>query len=1158
MTASRPETPLDSAGRTNGEAAPAQAPAGARVHGGGLPGEGIEEALHRALRLTETGEGEDALRRAEGEGRSALKLAIPPRIPPTGAGVSPRPALQSVQSSFATTYSSRSPASRTTSNTSIISVHESIPTTASIAPKSAPHSPYMYPYSPSNPSSPNMRWTSQMSAYGPPSRSPSIASESAYPHLSPFHLGASAAPHPAYHATPYPVGPVPYAQAQQGMPMRPSSASAPFAHPGPQASSQVAFTHPFAGVDPAYVHHVNPPYGQPPNWQPAPVPAARPIPPPNGRSSNGATVYDESGAPIPSAAYAYGQPYGPQPVYLYPQQAVAGGFAYPYPYPSAPVGAPGTAGYPHVPLAPAPVPQRYPSDPLSSGYSNPAQSSPYPPQAALPARQDTLHYPISSARSSVSSLPSTAPSWPGAGPHVGQPVVVLPLPPPPIPHPTRPSLSTGLPATLPTSPYHPRSPFGALPTVGESQHSSGERTSLGSPAVGARVSFARISPPDVSPPGVSPTRSSIPFGASPGEQSAGPFGRRGSNLPRPPTHSPHALWVGNVPSDASHAELWQFFQTRPTPRMCGVVLSPDASPRIDLDSNGVESIHLIARSNCAFVNYLTPLHLRHAIAVSNNVSLRPDDTRAKKLVCRVRAPADDSRTGVGAQRLGGMHKAFVREQQARMAEAQREIVRRESERSEEEGEESAREGGRESAAPLSPGSEERQEREMSLASIKSGSTTSSFLAKHFERRYFILKSHNEQDLRRAVETGSWATQAHNEPVLHQAFRTARSVYLIFGVNGSGCWFGYARMVGPIASQASSTGSSRLSLSSRAERSSTSTELRLSSASQTILEEPEQGVSPLEVLAARTPVISPSEHRFAAQSPQQVTPSPSGSAPLSYAGRLASGLSGRGFTPLASPAAPGRTPTHAQGGGSAPATLARHRPPTGDIPLAAQRAMSREQDLAARETADRLHLPPAAAEAARRAASLESGMPQRAREVLEARASSTGARREGEEDEEGKGDSPRKELIAKAAEARNARLEVIETAKEAKVPSPAGTATERRPSVARAASWGSPFAIEWIKVETLPFSRTRHIRNSFNGNREIKVSRDGTEVEPAAGELLLGEWWRSAPAAEGPRRPASPQPVLAGEGAEAERLLRAEVLKEKDTAEAGAAGAAARV
>lgn len=67
-------------------------------------------------------------------------------------------------------------------------------------------------------------------------------------------------------------------------------------------------------------------------------------------------------------------------------------------------------------------------------------------------------------------------------------------------------------------------------------------------------------------------------------------------------------------------------------------------------------------------------------------------------------------------------------------------------------------------------------------STGSGSTSSSFLTKHFERRcvsfslvsssnhvlilpvrsYFILKSHDEADLRLSVETGLWATQSHNE------------------------------------------------------------------------------------------------------------------------------------------------------------------------------------------------------------------------------------------------------------------------------------------------------------------------------------------------------------------------------------------------------------
>jgi hypothetical protein len=45
-------------------------------------------------------------------------------------------------------------------------------------------------------------------------------------------------------------------------------------------------------------------------------------------------------------------------------------------------------------------------------------------------------------------------------------------------------------------------------------------------------------------------------------------------------------------------------------------------------------------------------------------------------------------------------------------------------------------------------------------------------------------------------------------------------------------------------------------------------------------------------------------------------------------------------------------------------------------------------------------------------------------------------------------------------------------------------------------WGQSFNIRWIKIGSLPFGRTRHLRNPWNADREVKVSRDGTEVEPS--------------------------------------------------------------
>jgi hypothetical protein len=53
--------------------------------------------------------------------------------------------------------------------------------------------------------------------------------------------------------------------------------------------------------------------------------------------------------------------------------------------------------------------------------------------------------------------------------------------------------------------------------------------------------------------------------------------------------------------------------------------------------------------------------------------------------------------------------------------------------------------------------------------------------------------------------------------------------------------------------------------------------------------------------------------------------------------------------------------------------------------------------------------------------------------------------------------------------------------------------------------GRLFRIEWIRTAPLPFFCTRHLRNPWNHGREVKVSRDGTELEPNVGQRLLDEW-----------------------------------------------------
>ncbi|KAG6250295.1 hypothetical protein E4U23_001524 [Claviceps purpurea] len=68
-------------------------------------------------------------------------------------------------------------------------------------------------------------------------------------------------------------------------------------------------------------------------------------------------------------------------------------------------------------------------------------------------------------------------------------------------------------------------------------------------------------------------------------------------------------------------------------------------------------------------------------------------------------------------------------------------------------------------------------------------------------KFFILKSLTIEDLDASVRTGKWATQSHNEKKLNEAFQSAANVYLIFSANKSGEYFGYARMVSEIDNDA---------------------------------------------------------------------------------------------------------------------------------------------------------------------------------------------------------------------------------------------------------------------------------------------------------------------------------------------------------------------
>jgi RNA recognition motif-containing protein len=200
---------------------------------------------------------------------------------------------------------------------------------------------------------------------------------------------------------------------------------------------------------------------------------------------------------------------------------------------------------------------------------------------------------------------------------------------------------------------------------------------------------------------------------------------RRSYHPNPPAQrSEWVMWAGNVPADANEAELVRFFREIPAH------LPIDSSTR-----NGVISVFLITRTNCAFVNFESESSLLNAITKFNGQALRPNDPRCARLLCRVRRKDDDLRAGVGGQRGMGMHTRWIKEQQGKAAKAS----------------DSSAEQSDSSDAPPTPSSlgsrpsnassdDDAMLYNKGSSSGSFASTNSSVLTRHFPQRYFILKS----------------------------------------------------------------------------------------------------------------------------------------------------------------------------------------------------------------------------------------------------------------------------------------------------------------------------------------------------------------------------------------------------------------------------------
>lgn len=95
------------------------------------------------------------------------------------------------------------------------------------------------------------------------------------------------------------------------------------------------------------------------------------------------------------------------------------------------------------------------------------------------------------------------------------------------------------------------------------------------------------------------------------------------------------------------------------------------------------------------------------------------------------------------------------------------------------------------------------------------------------------------------------------------------------------------------------------------------------------------------------------------------------------------------------------------------------------------------------------------------------------------------------------------------EAENLKLAPESAADAAESGDTSGEDSTYKSSVTQQTTFGKPFKITWQSTERLPFYRTRGLRNPWNANREVKIARDGTELEPSTGRKLIGMFEQQA-------------------------------------------------
>lgn len=188
----------------------------------------------------------------------------------------------------------------------------------------------------------------------------------------------------------------------------------------------------------------------------------------------------------------------------------------------------------------------------------------------------------------------------------------------------------------------------------------------------------------------------------------------------------------------------------------------------------IQSLFLISKSNCAFVNYRS-----EAACVAAMNRFHDSRFHGVRLVCRLRR---GSTTTAAAPATPNNNNSTAD------TDSSKPLV---DGASADEPSDPIIVGGPPTALP---------------SETNTNATPTAAATAKVPEKFYIVKSLTLQDLEASVRNGIWATQSHNESTLNQAYKAADNVYLIFSANKSGEYFGYARMASPIAGEAVPVGS----------------------------------------------------------------------------------------------------------------------------------------------------------------------------------------------------------------------------------------------------------------------------------------------------------------------------------------------------------------